>query len=81
MPEYSGAVKRGFSNLPLPTGFKKDVYHPAFRDRNYAIRVIERETGRRLTITEIMALFDCNENVARQSRDQRREAEMEQIGC
>jgi len=27
-----------------------------------------------------MALFGCNENVARQSRDQRWEAEMEQSG-
>ena len=50
MPAYSGSVQRGFSKLPLPSGFKKDVYHPAFRDRNYAIRVIERETGRRLTV-------------------------------
>jgi hypothetical protein len=80
MPAYSGAIRRGFSNLPLPPEFKKDVYHPAFRDRNYAIRVIERETGRRLTIPEVMTLFGCNETVARQSRDPRWEAEMERIG-
>jgi hypothetical protein len=56
------------------------VYHPRFRDRNFAIRVIERERGVRLTAEEVMALFGCNRNVATQSRDRRWEAEMEAQG-
>ena len=56
------------------------MYHPVFRDRNYAIRVTERERGVRLTIEEVMALFGCNRNVAIQSRSQRWEAEMERLG-
>ena len=80
MPPHSGVTRRGHSHLPVPDGFDPGVYHPVFRDRNYAIRVIERERGVRLTTEEVMALFGCNRNVAVQSRSQRWEAEMERLG-
>ena len=75
-----GAARRRGSNLPLPDGFDPGVYHPRFRNRNFAIRVIERERGVRLTTEEVMALFGCNRNVATQSRNRRWEAEMEAQG-
>ena len=78
-PEHNDYSR--ISNLPIDeTRFDPRVFHPRFRDRNFAIRVIERERGRRLTTEEVMELFGCNENIARQSRSQRWEEAMEAEG-
>jgi hypothetical protein len=56
------------------------TYHPLFRRRNFALRALERKLGRQLGIQEVMDLFGVNENVARQTRSARWEAEQEANG-
>jgi hypothetical protein len=56
------------------------TYHPLFRRRNFALRALEEKLGRRLDIQEVMDLFGVNENVARQTRGARWEAEQEANG-
>ena len=47
------------------------TYHPLFRRRNVALRAVEAAEDRRLSTEEVMQLFGCNENVARQTRDRK----------
>ena len=54
------------------------MFHPRFRARNFAVRAIEKRLGTRLTDEQVMWLFDCNLNVARQIRSRRWEAAMEE---
>ena len=56
------------------------TYHPLFRRRNFALRALEKELGRRLDLKEVMELFGVNENVARQTRGAKWEAEQEANG-
>jgi hypothetical protein len=56
------------------------TYHPLFRRRNFALRALEKKLSRRLDLQEVMNLFGVNENVARQARDARWEADQEANG-
>jgi hypothetical protein len=47
------------------------TYHPLFRRRNIALRAVEAAENQRLSIEEVMQLFGCNENAARQTRDRK----------
>jgi hypothetical protein len=51
-----------------------------FRRRNFALRALEKKLSRRLDLQEVMNLFGVNENVARQTRDARWEADQEANG-
>jgi hypothetical protein len=75
-------VKGGDSmiNFPIDTSrFDPRVFHPRFRARNFAVRAIEKQLGTRLTDERVMWLFNCNLNVARQTRSRRWEAAMRVI--
>ena len=56
------------------------TYHPLFRRRNFALRALEKKLHRRLSTQEVMDLLGVNQNVARQTRSARWEADQEANG-
>ncbi len=83
LPEDALQENGGDSMIDFPidtSRFDPGVFHPQFRARNFAVRAIEKQLGTRLTDEQVMWLFNCNLNVARQTRSRRWEAAMEEEG-